>query len=129
MIRNAMAPETSRLQIVERRVDDVTILHLTGEITLDDGDLAFGRAIDQLMETTRTRILVDLSEVTRIDSSGIGMMAAKVKAVRGKGGDVRLMRLSRRTQHLVGLLKLTMVFETFDDEANALQSFARRPGI
>jgi anti-sigma B factor antagonist len=124
-----MAPETSRLQIVERHVDDVTILHLTGEITLDDGDLAYGRAINQLMENNQTRILVDLSEVTRIDSSGIGMMAAKVKVVRGKGGDVRLMRLTRRTQHLVGMLKLTMVFETFDDEAVALQSFARRPGI
>ena len=124
-----MAPETSRLQIVERRVNDVTILHLTGEITLDDGDLAYGRAINQLMENNQTRILVDLSEVTRIDSSGIGMMAAKVKVVRGKGGDVRLMRLTRRTQHLVGMLKLTMVFETFDDEAVALQSFARRPGV
>ena len=123
------APETSRLQIVERRVNDVTILHLTGEITLDDGDLAYGRAINQLMENNQTRILVDLSEVTRIDSSGIGMMAAKVKVVRGKGGDVRLMRLTRRTQHLVGMLKLTMVFETFDDEAVALQSFARRPGV
>jgi anti-sigma B factor antagonist len=124
-----MAPETSRLQIVERQVNDVTILHLTGEITLDDGDLAYGRAINQLMENNQTRILVDLSEVTRIDSSGIGMMAAKVKVVRGKGGDVRLMRLTRRTQHLVGMLKLTMVFETFDDEAVALQSFARRPGV
>ena len=124
-----MAPGTSRLQIVERRVNDVTILHLTGEITLDDGDLAYGRAINQLMESNQTRILVDLSEVTRIDSSGIGMMAAKVKLVRGKGGDVRLMRLTRRTQHLVGMLKLTMVFETFEDEAVALQSFARRPGI
>ena len=123
------SPGTSRLQIVERRVNDVTILHLTGEITLDDGDLAFGRAINQLMERDQTRILVDLSEVTRIDSSGIGMMAAKAKVVRGKGGDVRLMRLTRRTQHLVGMLKLTMVFETFEDEAVALQSFARRPGI
>ena len=123
------SPGTSRLQIVERRVNDVTILHLTGEITLDDGDLAFGRAINQLMERDQTRILVDLSEVTRIDSSGIGMMAAKAKVVRGQGGDVRLMRLTRRTQHLVGMLKLTMVFETFDDEAVALQSFARRPGL
>ena len=80
-----MAPETSRLQIVERRVNDVTILHLTGEITLDDGDLAYGRAINQLMESNQTRILVDLSEVTRIDSSGIGMMAAKVKACAREG--------------------------------------------
>ena len=56
------------------------------------------------------------------------MMAAKVKFVRDRGGDIRLLRLTRRTQHLVGMLKLTTVFESFEDEALALQSFARRPG-
>ena len=119
----------SRLQIAERGAGDVTILHLAGEITLDDGDLAYGRKINELLERNQTRILVDLSEVTRIDSSGIGMLAAKVKFVRDKGGDVRLLRLTNRTQNLVALLKLTMVFETFEDEALALQSFARRPGV
>jgi anti-sigma B factor antagonist len=124
-----MAGLPSRLQIAERGVGDVTILHLTGEITLDDGDLAYGRKINELLERNQTRILVDLSEVTRIDSSGIGMLAAKVKFVRDKGGDVRLLRLTNRTQNLVSMLKLTMVFETFEDEALALQSFARRPGV
>jgi anti-sigma B factor antagonist len=124
-----MAGLPSRLQIAERGVGDVTILHLTGEITLDDGDLAYGRKINELLERNQTRILVDLSEVTRIDSSGIGMLAAKVKFVRDKGGDVRLLRLTNRTQTLVSMLKLTMVFETFEDEALALQSFARRPGV
>jgi anti-sigma B factor antagonist len=124
-----MAGLPSRLQIAERGVGDVTILHLTGEITLDDGDLAYGRKINELLERNQTRILVDLSEVTRIDSSGIGMLAAKVKFVRDKGGDVRLLRLTNRTQNLVSMLKLTIVFETFEDEALALQSFARRPGV
>lgn len=124
-----MAGLPSRLQIAERGAGDVTILHLTGEITLDDGDLVYGRKINELLERNQTRILVDLSEVTRIDSSGIGMLAAKVKFVRDKGGDVRLLRLTNRTQNLVSMLKLTMVFETFEDEALALQSFARRPGV
>jgi anti-sigma B factor antagonist len=124
-----MAGSPSRLQIAERGAGDVTILHLTGEITLDDGDLAYGRKINELLERNQTRILVDLSEVTRIDSSGIGMLAAKVKFVRDKGGDVRLLRLTNRTQNLVSMLKLTLVFETFEDEALALQSFARRPSV
>ena len=124
-----MAGLPSRLQIAERGAGDVMILHLTGEITLDDGDLVYGRKINELLERNQTRILVDLSEVTRIDSSGIGMLAAKVKFVRDKGGDVRLLRLTNRTQNLVSMLKLTMVFETFEDEALALQSFARRPGV
>ena len=118
----------SQLQVGERTVDDVTILMLSGEITLDDGDLAYGRKIDELAGQQRIKILVDLSDVTRIDSSGLGMMAAKVKEVRRMGGDVRLLHLTRRTHRLVATVKLTLVFEAFEDEAMALRSFALRPG-
>ena len=124
-----MPSPLSRLQIGERTVGDVTILLLSGEITLDDGDLAYGRKINELIEQQRIKILVDLSDVTRIDSSGLGMMAAKVKDVRRMGGDVRLLRLTGRTHRLVATVKLTLVFETFEDEAMALRSFALRPGV
>ena len=79
-------PESSRLQIAERHVGDVTVLGLTGEMLLDDGDLGFRRKIHELVESGRVRIVVDLSGVTRIDSSGIGMLVAKVKTVREKRG-------------------------------------------
>lgn len=118
----------SKLQIAERHVDDVTVLILTGEMLLDDGDLAFGRQVDALIGRGRVKILVDLAEVTYIDSSGIGMMAAQLKTVQKSGGDMRLLRLNSRGQRLFGLLKLRTAFETFDDEALAVRSFERRPG-
>jgi anti-sigma B factor antagonist len=117
----------SKLQIEERHVDDVTVLVLSGEMLLDDGDLAFRRQVDALIKSSRLKILVDLAGVTHIDSSGVGMMVAQLKAVQQRGGDIRLLRLNSRGQRLFGLLKLRSSFETFDDEALAVRSFARRP--
>ena len=117
-------PESSRLQIAERHVGDVTVLGLTGEMLLDDGDLAFRRKIHELVESGRVRIVVDLGGVTYIDSSGIGMLVAKVKTVREKGGDIKLICLTHRTQNLLAMLKLAMVFETLPDEAAGVRSFA-----
>jgi anti-sigma B factor antagonist len=113
----------SKLDIQERDVDDVTVMTLTGQITLDDGDLLFRRHVHALLDRGRTKILADLAGVTIIDSSGIGMMAAKLKTVREKGGDLKLVRLTSRNQHLLGLLKLRTVFDVHEDEAAALKSF------
>jgi anti-sigma B factor antagonist len=117
----------SKLRVEEREAGDVTILILAGEILLDDGDLVFRKVIHDLVEKGRVKILVDLAGVTYIDSSGVGMMAAKLKTARDKGGDIRLMNLTSRGQRLLSLLKLRSTFETFDDETLALRSFERRP--
>ena len=120
-----MADGTSKLRITERQAGDVTILTLDGEITLDDGDLAFGRKIDDLvLKQGRLKILVDLGGVTYIDSSGIGMMAAELRNIHPKGGIFKLLHLKGRTQRLLGMMKLMTVFETFDDEALAIRSFS-----
>jgi anti-sigma B factor antagonist len=118
----------SKLQIEERLADDVTVLVLVGEMLLDDGDLAFRRHIETLATSGRLKILVDLAGVTSIDSSGVGMMVAQLKAVQRRGGDIRLLRLNSRGQRLFGLLKLRSTFEVYEDEALAVASFARRPG-
>jgi anti-sigma B factor antagonist len=117
----------SKLQIAERDVFDVTVLTLSGEMLLDDGDLAFGRRIDDLVARGRLKILVDLAAVTYIDSSGVGMMAAMLKTVRKHGGDIRLMRLNTRGQRLLSVAKLHSTFELFTDETMALVSFGYRP--
>jgi anti-sigma B factor antagonist len=117
----------SKLRIEERQVNGVTILVLTGEMLLDDGDLAFRRRIHDLIERDRVKILVDLAGVTYIDSSGVGMMAAKLKTVREKGGDMRLLRLNSRGHRLFSVAKLHTAFEIFQDEAMALRSFELRP--
>ena len=117
----------SKLRVEQREAGDVTILTLAGEMLLDDGDLVFRKVIHDHVEKGRVKILVDLAGVTYIDSSGVGMMAAKLKTVRDSGGDIRLMHLTTRGQRLLSLLKLRSTFETFEDETLALRSFERRP--
>lgn len=117
----------SKLHIAERQVDDVTILTLTGEVMQEDGDLAIRRAVHDLISRGRVKIVVDLGGVTHMDSSGIGMLAAKLKTARESGGDLRLLNLTRRSQRILGMMKLTTTFETFEDEAAAVQSFSSGP--
>lgn len=114
----------SKLSIVEREAGDVTILDLTGEVTLDDGDLAYRRKIHELLDRGRPKILLNLLGVTRIDSAGVGMLAAKLKTVREKHGDVKLVNLTARSSRLLGMLKILTVFEAFDTEEAAIRSFA-----
>jgi anti-sigma B factor antagonist len=113
----------SKLTIEERHAGDVTVLVLTGQMLLDDGDLAFGRRIRDLIDRGFAKIVLDLGGVTYIDSSGVGMLVAKLKALREKGGDMKLLHLNRRAESLFGMLKLLIVFDRFEDEAAAVRSF------
>jgi anti-sigma B factor antagonist len=124
---NERAMAESKLTIEERHAGNVTILVLTGQMLLDDGDLAFGRRIRDLVDRGCARVVLDLGGVTYIDSSGVGMLVAKLKTLKEHGGDMRLLHLSRRAESLLGMLKLLIVFETFQDEAAAVRSFERRP--
>ena len=116
----------SKLAIEERQTGDITVLVLKGQMVLDDGDLAFGRQIRDLVERGAVKVVLDLGDVTYIDSSGVGMLVAKLKTLKERGGDMRLLNLNRRAESLLGMLKLLVVFETFQDEAAAVRSFERR---
>ena len=117
----------SKLQIDERDAQGVTVLMLTGQMLLDDGDLLFGRRVNDLVSRDRVKILVDLAAVTAIDSSGVGMMVAKLKDLRKRGGDMRLLRLTSAGHRLFHVLRLKTTFEVFDDEVTALRSYEFRP--
>ena len=114
----------SKLTIEERHTGDVTILVLAGQMLLDDGDLAFGRRIRDLVDRGFTKIVLDLGGVTYIDSSGVGMLAAKLKTLKERAGDMKLLHLNPRAESLFGMLKLFIVFDRFEDEASAVRSFA-----
>lgn len=114
---------TSKLTFAEREAGDITILALSGQMLLDDGELAFRRVIHDLIARGRKKVVLELGGLTSIDSSGIGMIAAKLKTLREQGGDMKLLHLTARGQRAFGFAKLHLIFEAFDDEEAALTSF------
>jgi anti-anti-sigma factor len=114
---------SSKLAIAERESGDVTILKLSGQLVLDDGDLSFRKTIHELVDRGRTKIVVDLEAVTYIDSAGIGMVVSKLKTLRERGGDMKLLNLNLRGLRVFGITKLMFVFDTFNSEEMAVKSF------
>ena len=115
---------TPRLDISERRVADVTILHPRGRIEAEEGDVALRDYVNRLVAEGRVKLVVDFHEVTRLDSAGIGVLVSKFLSARRRGGAIKLLRLTERTAHLMEITKLTSVFEIFEDEEAAIRSFA-----
>ena len=115
------------IRITERRVADVTILELDGRLILDEGDIALRNCVNQLVEQGRVKIVLDMRNVTRLDSAGIGMLVSKYLTAYRKGGSVKLLHLTIRGDHLMGITKLSTVFEIFESEDEATRSFGLEP--
>lgn len=111
------------MTLKERRVGDVSILDLKGRLVLEDGDDLLRDRINDLVSEGRVKIVVNLHDVTYVDSCGVGVLIAKYVSVRKKGGDVKLLHLTSRSQRVMEISKLLTVFETFDSEDRALASF------
>jgi anti-sigma B factor antagonist len=111
------------MQIEERVVGDVTILDLKGKITLGEGDEALKDKINSLTLQNRRQILLNLEGVPYIDSAGLGEVVRTYTTVSRQGGQLKLVNLTKRIEDLLSITKLLTVFETFDTEAEALQSF------
>ena len=114
------------MKLSERAVGDVTLLELSGRLVLDDGDTMLRDHVADLVGRGRLQIVVNLGEVTYIDSCGLGVLISKLVSVRNKGGDLRLLNLSPRSHRVFEICKLENVFEAFDSEADAVASFSRR---
>ena len=112
------------IQISMRQVGDIVVLDMTGRLVLEEGVLPFRQQIEDLVKQGRLKFLLNLQNVTYIDSAGVGMMVAKYLSVRRKGGDIKLLHLTRRTQRVMSITKLMKVFDVFDEEADALRSFS-----
>jgi anti-sigma B factor antagonist len=111
------------MQIEERVVGNVTILDLKGKITLGEGDEALKDKINSLVLQDRRQILLNLGAVPYIDSAGLGEIVRTYTTVSRQGGSLKLVNLTKRITDLLSITKLLTVFETFDTEADALQSF------
>jgi anti-sigma B factor antagonist len=111
------------MRIVERRIGDVTILQLIGRLELEDGDVVLRDAVNSLVAAGRVKLVLDMKEVTRLDSAGIGTLVSKYLTARRGGGVIKLLHPTERTDHLMDITKLTTVFEIFHSEADAIKSF------
>jgi anti-sigma B factor antagonist len=111
------------LYINERRVGDVTVLDLKGRVRVGGSALALHKAIRCLVEEGKTQILLNLSGVVHIDSSGLGELISSHVTLNNKGGVIKLAHLTERLQNLMMITKLLMVFDVYDNEAKALASF------
>ena len=114
---------TARIQITEERAGDITILRLAGRLELDEGDIEFRNYVNRLIAEERVKIVLDLKDVIRIDSAGIGMLVSKYLSTRKNGGTMKLLHLTQHSDHLLDITRLTNIFEIFEDEAEALKSF------
>lgn len=102
----------------------MTLLELTGRLVFDDGDMVLRTRVNDLVERGRVKLVVNLSNVTYIDSCGVGVLISKFVSVRRQGGDLKLLDLSPRSRHVMAICGLLNVFETYDSETQAVASFA-----
>ena len=111
------------MQIEERVVGEVTILDLKGKITLGEGDEALKDKINSLIHQNRKRILLNLEDVPYIDSAGLGEIVRTYTTVSRQGGQLKLVNLTKRIRDLLSITKLLTVFDVYESEADALNSF------
>ena len=111
------------MQIAERVAGAVIILDLTGNIVLNEGDVVLRDKINSLIQQGKTQILLNLSAVPYMDSAGLGEVVRTFATVRRHEGRLKMLGLTKRITDLLTITKLLMVFETFDNEAEALASF------
>ena len=113
----------AELNISERQAGDVTVLDLSGKITIGEGSVSLRSAIRRLIEEGKKKILLNLGQVGYVDSSGVGELVASFITVTRAGGQLKLLNLTGKIQNLLAITKLLTVFDVYDDEATALNSF------
>lgn len=113
------------MQIHERLVNDVMILDVKGPIDCNGGDALLEDKINCLAANGHRRIILNLAEVPRIDSTGLGVMVACYTSLARQHGRFRLVNVTGRVRELLVVTKLITVFEVFDSEADAVASFIR----
>lgn len=109
-----------------RDKDGVSIVDLSGRIVLGDGSQIIRDTVKGLLEKGQKRILLNLAEVTYIDSAGLGELVGSFVTTTNQGAKLKLLNVAKRARDVLQVTKLYTVFETFDDEAKAIASFRTR---
>jgi anti-sigma B factor antagonist len=106
-----------------RKVDSVVIIDMQGRLDIGEAVLLFRSTIRRFMEDGSRKFVLNLSNVSKIDSSGVGELITSYASLRNRQGDIKLLNLPKATKDLLQMTKLLTVFDSFDDEAKAVQSF------
>jgi anti-sigma B factor antagonist len=108
-----------------RKVDGVVIIDLSGRITLGEGAVVLRDTVKEISSRGEKKILLNLGDVTYIDSSGIGELVSAFTSVKNAGGELKLLNLTKKVHDLLQITKLYTVFDVQDSEASALAAFGR----
>lgn len=111
------------MKIEMRHRGGVTILAPKGKITIGVGDVALRQAVLEALEAGNRNILIDLSGVTTMDSSGIGELVSTYTTVTNRGGKLKLLDMPAKIADILQITQLITVFETYEDEEEAIASF------
>jgi anti-sigma B factor antagonist len=112
------------MKLTTRDVGGVSIVDLSGKITLGEGGVALRDEVRKLLAEGKKKIVLNLAEVNYIDSSGLGELVSAYTAVKNAGGELKLLSLTSKVRDLLVITKLVTVFDVKDDEASAVSSFA-----
>jgi len=115
------------MHIDERTVGEgVVVLDIKGRVTLGEGDEILKNAVNGVLARGQKKIVLNLADVPYIDSAGLGEIVRTFTTVSRQGGSLKLLNLTKRISDLLAITKLLTVFETFESEADAVQSFASK---
>ena len=112
------------VKLSTRQVGNVSVIDVAGRITLGEGSSALRETLRDMVAKNQNKILLNLADVTYIDSSGIGELVSGYTTVTNTGGSLKLLNLNKRVKDLLQITKLYTVFEVHEDEAAAIRSFA-----
>lgn len=111
------------MTIDTRTVDGVTILDIHGKITIGEGSAEIRNSVRDLLQAGRKKILLNMGDVSYVDSSGIGELVSSFTTVTNQGGQLKLLHLTKKLRELLAITKLLTVFDSYDDENEAVSSY------
>jgi anti-sigma B factor antagonist len=112
------------MQIDERMNGDVTVMKVTGDITLNQGgDVLLKDKVQSLLQQGRKKLVLDLGNVSYVDSAGLGQLVQIHATAKSNGGSLRLVNVTKRLKELLVVTKLVTIFDSYDSEADAVASF------
>ncbi len=112
------------MKIDTRTVGEVHILDCSGKITLGEGTMAIRNTVREVLKNGGKKIVLNLADVNYIDSSGIGELVSTFTTVTNQGGQLKLLKLTKKIQELLAITKLLTVFQVYNDEQEAVKSFS-----